>query len=290
MEKLLAIAGAFGSYTGNATVHGSATGGYANATTVISNSNTVVAGGLERTSLRDQALTAIKQALITGQIVPGVVYSAASLAAELGVSNSPVREAMLALVDDGLMEAVPNRGYRPVSLTDADLAEIAQVRELLEVPAAGLAAEIGLGGRFAELSELAGLTEQSAAAGDLAANLAADRRFHLLLVGTCGNRRLTEMVARLRDQTRLYNLPALAASGALIASAGEHGPILDAIAAGDRAQAEALMRAHLAHITTDWSAVSQDNNAEHELDSRGGADGEPAGEHFRAGGAEGPAS
>ena len=45
---------------------------------------------LERTSLRDQALTAIKQALITGQIVPGVVYSAASLAAELGVSNSPV--------------------------------------------------------------------------------------------------------------------------------------------------------------------------------------------------------
>jgi DNA-binding GntR family transcriptional regulator len=231
---------------------------------------------LERTSLRDQALTAIKQALITGQIVPGVVYSAASLAAELGVSNSPVREAMLALVDDGLMEAVPNRGYRPVSLTDADLAEIAQVRELLEVPAAGLAAEIGLGGRFAELSELAGLIEQSAAAGDLAANLAADRRFHLVLVGACGNRRLTEMVARLRDQTRLYNLPALAASGALIASAAEHGPILDAIAAGDRARAEALMRAHLAHITTDWSAGSEDNDAERELGSRGGADSEPA--------------
>ncbi len=225
---------------------------------------------LERTSLRDQALTAIKQALITGQIVPGVVYSAASLAAELGVSNSPVREAMLALVDDGLMEAVPNRGYRPVSLTDADLAEIAQVRELLEVPAAGLAAEIGLGGRFAELSGLVGQIEQSAAAGNLSGNLEADRRFHLLLIGACGNRRLTEMVARLRDQTRLYNLPALAASGALIASAAEHGPILDVIAAGDRAQAEALMRAHLAHLTTDWSAASEKNDAERELDSRGG--------------------
>ena len=231
---------------------------------------------LDRTSLRDQALTAIKQALITGRIVPGVVYSAASLAAELGVSNSPVREAMLALVDDGLMEAVPNRGYRPVSLTDADLAEIAQVRELLEVPAAGMAAEIGLGGRFAELSGLVGLIEQSAAAGDLAGNLDADRRFHLLLVGACGNRRLTGMVARLRDQTRLYNLPALAASGALIASAAEHGPILDAIAAGDRAQAKALMRAHLAHITTDWSAASERNGAERELGSRGGADSEPA--------------
>jgi DNA-binding GntR family transcriptional regulator len=214
----------------------------------------LAATSLQRTSLRDQALTAIRQALITGRIVPGTVYSAASLAVELGVSNSPVREAMLALVDDGLMEAVPNRGYRPVTLTDADLAEIAQIRLLLEVPAAGLAAQTGLGDRIGELSGLVAAIEQSAAAGDLYANLEADRRFHLLLVEACGNGRLTGMVARLRDQTRLYNLPALAASGALVVSAAEHGPILDAIAGGDGARAEGLMRAHLAHITTDWSA------------------------------------
>jgi DNA-binding GntR family transcriptional regulator len=211
---------------------------------------------LQRTSLRDQALTAIRQALITGHIVPGVVYSAASVAAELGVSNSPVREAMLALVDDGLMEAVPNRGYRPVTLTDADLAEIAQLRVFLEVPAAGLAAVIGLGDRLEELSELVVVIEQSAASGDLSANLEADRRFHLLLVEACGNGRLTDMVARLRDQTRLYNLPSLAASGALVASAAEHRPLLEAIVGGDRARAEALMRAHLAHITADWSATT----------------------------------
>jgi DNA-binding GntR family transcriptional regulator len=211
---------------------------------------------LERTSLRDQALTAIRQALITGQIMPGVVYSAASLAAELGVSNSPVREAMLALVDAGLMEAVPNRGYRPVTLTDADLAEIAQLRVILEVPAAGLAAEIGLGDRLEELGELVEAIEQCAAAGDLSGNLDADRRFHLLLVEACGNGRLTDTVARLRDQTRLYNLPSLAASGALIASAAEHRPLLEAIASGDSRRAEALMRAHLAHITTDWSATT----------------------------------
>jgi DNA-binding GntR family transcriptional regulator len=208
---------------------------------------------LQRTSLRDQALTAIRQALITGRIVPGVVYSAASLAAELGVSNSPVREAMLALVDDGLMEAVPNRGYRPVAMTDADLAEIAQLRQLLEVPAAGLAAKAGLGDRGEELSELVRVIEQSAAAGDLSGNLEADRRFHLLVVQACGNGRLTDMVARLRDRTRLYNLPSLAASGALVASAAEHRPLLDAIAGGDSARAEAIMRAHLAHITEDWS-------------------------------------
>ncbi|HUC27740.1 MAG TPA: GntR family transcriptional regulator, partial [Streptosporangiaceae bacterium] len=93
---------------------------------------------LRRTSLRDQVLRAIRNGLVTGQIVPGVVYSAAALAAELGVSNSPVREAMLALVDEGLMEVVPNRGYRPVTLSATDTAEIIQLRELLEVPAVGL--------------------------------------------------------------------------------------------------------------------------------------------------------
>lgn len=209
---------------------------------------------LQRTSLRDQALTALRQALVTGRIEPGVVYSVGSLAAELGVSNSPVREAMLALVDDGLMEVVPNRGYRAAVLTDGDLAEITQLRYLLEVPAAGQAAETDLGDRLQALYELVDRIERTAANGDLAGNLDADRRFHLLVVDACGNRRLTELVARLRDQTRLYNLPALAESRALVASAAEHRPLLDAIAAHDRATAETLMRAHLAHIGSDWSS------------------------------------
>jgi DNA-binding GntR family transcriptional regulator len=215
------------------------------------------ASSLQRNSLRDQALAAIRHALITGQIVPGVLYSAASLAAQFGVSNSPVREAMLALVDDGLMEVVPNRGYRAVAFTATDLAEIAQLRLLLEVPAAGLAAKADVGDRLPELEELVEVIEQTAADGDVAGNLDADRRFHLHLVEACGNRRLTEEVARLRDQTRLYNLRNLAESGALVASAAEHRPLLAAIAGHHRTTAEDLMRAHLAHITTDWSTTSE---------------------------------
>jgi DNA-binding GntR family transcriptional regulator len=208
---------------------------------------------LRRTSLRDQALLAIRNALVTGRIVPGAVYSAASLAAELGVSNSPVREAMLALVDDGLMEVVPNRGYRAVALSEADTAEITQLRMLLEVPAAGLAAEGGLGDRLPVLWDLVEAIERTAAAGDVAGNLDADREFHLTLVGACGNGRLTELVARLRDQARLYNLRNLAESGALTASAAEHRPLLTAVESGDRATAERLMREHLAHLSTDWA-------------------------------------
>lgn len=209
---------------------------------------------LQRTNLREQALSAIREALITGRIVPGVVYSAAALAAELGVSNSPVREAMLALVDDGLMEVVPNRGYRTVALSSSDLTEIAQLRMLLEVPAAGMVAEMDLAERRAELEGLVDLIEQTAASGDVSGNLAADRQFHLTLVDVCGNRRLTQQVARLRDQTRLYNIHHLAQTGALVTSAKEHRPLLTAIVAHDLRRAETLMRAHLGHITTDWSS------------------------------------
>ncbi|HKD88595.1 MAG TPA: GntR family transcriptional regulator [Streptosporangiaceae bacterium] len=211
---------------------------------------------LRRTSLRDQVLRAIRNGLVTGQIVPGVVYSAAALAAELGVSNSPVREAMLALVDEGLMEVVPNRGYRPVTLTAADTAEIIQLRELVEVPAVGLAAESGIGDVHAALENLVGVIEETAAAGDVAGNLDADREFHLMLVAACGNQRLASLVAGLRDQARLYNLRHLAESGELRASAAEHRPLLAAVARGDRAEAERLMRAHLGHLATDWSSPS----------------------------------
>ena len=209
---------------------------------------------LRRTSLRDQVLRGIRSGLVTGQFVPGVVYSAAALAAELGVSNSPVREAMLALVDEGLMEVVPNRGYRPVTLSAADTAEIIQLRELLEVPAVGVAAERGISDVRGALENLVGVIEETAVAGDIAGNLDADREFHLMLAGAGGNRRLASLVASLRDQTRLYNLRHLAESGELRASAGEHRPLLAAVAAGDRPLAERLMRAHLGHLTTDWSA------------------------------------
>jgi DNA-binding GntR family transcriptional regulator len=212
---------------------------------------------LRRTSLRDQVLRAIRSGLVTGQIVPGVVYSAAALAAQLGVSNSPVREAMLALVDEGLMEVVPNRGYRPVTLSAADTAEIIQLRELLEVPAVGLAAEGDISDIYAALENLAAVIEETAATGDVAGNLDADREFHLMLAGAGGNQRLARLVASLRDQARLYNLRQLAQSGELRASAAEHRPLLAAVASGDRPLAERLMRAHLAHLTTDWAEPNE---------------------------------
>ncbi|MBO0802358.1 MAG: GntR family transcriptional regulator [Nocardiopsaceae bacterium] len=209
---------------------------------------------LQRTSLREQALALLREALISGRIADGVVYSSKALAAELGVSNGPIREAMLALVDDGLMEAVPNKGFRTVPLTPADLAEIYEMRMLLEVPAVARLARGDLpADRAAHLTGLVTTIERTARSGDLAGNLAADRDFHLTLLAAGGNGRLVDAVARLRDQTRLHNLRTINADGGLITSAEEHRPLLAAIMRHDERTAERLIRHHIEHIRQDWS-------------------------------------
>jgi DNA-binding GntR family transcriptional regulator len=212
------------------------------------------AAPLQRTSLREQALALLREALISGRIADGVVYSSKALAAELSVSNGPIREAMLALVDDGLMEAVPNKGFRAVPLTPADLAEIYEMRLLLEVPVvARLAREDLPGDRAARLTNLVDTIERTARSRDLAGNLAADRDFHLTLLAAGGNSRLVAAVARLRDQTRLHNLRTINADGRLVTSAEKHRPLLAAIMRHDERTAERLMRRHLEHIRQDWS-------------------------------------
>jgi DNA-binding GntR family transcriptional regulator len=209
---------------------------------------------LQRTSLREQALALLREALISGRIADGVIYSSKALAAELGVSNGPIREAMLALVDDGLMEAVPNKGFRAVPLAPDDLAEIYEMRLLLEVPVVARLARRDLpADRAARLTDLVNTIERTARNRDLTGNLAADRDFHLTLLAAGGNSRLVSIVARLRDQTRLHNLRTINANGGLITSAEEHRPLLAAVMHHDEHTAERLMRRHLEHIRQDWS-------------------------------------
>ena len=95
-------------------------------------------------SLRDEAIETLYAAIIAGILRPGVVYSAPTMAAQLGMSATPVREAMLDLVKEGLVETVRNKGFRVVELADAELDELTQVRLLLEVPSVQRIATHGL--------------------------------------------------------------------------------------------------------------------------------------------------
>jgi DNA-binding GntR family transcriptional regulator len=209
----------------------------------------VIAGA----SLRSQVTNALRSGIVSGEIESGHVYSARAFADRLGVSPTPVREALLDLANDGLVVPVRNRGFLVPRPTDRDLDEIFELRMLLEVPAlAGLAGSI----RPEDLAAPRAIAErivESAIAGDIASFLEQDRAFHLALLAFAGNARLMEIVRRLRDEVRLVGLPELAAAGTLVDSAREHELILEAARCGDSDSLESLMRTHLRHTRGIWA-------------------------------------
>jgi DNA-binding GntR family transcriptional regulator len=209
-------------------------------------------------SLREEAYRAIRAGIVTGEITSGTLYSTPSLARRLGVSATPVREAMLDLANEGLVEPVRNRGFRIVPMEDSDLDEILELRLLLEVPSAGRVAGTLKPDEIERLRQHVEELEQAAEDKDLAAYLAADHAFHLALLAPLGNRRLLDVVSRLRDQQRLYGLPGMVESTAFAATAAEHRAILDAVAAGEGRQAEELMRRHLRHTRGVWAGWQEE--------------------------------
>ncbi|MFI6411731.1 GntR family transcriptional regulator [Streptomyces sp. NPDC050585] len=200
---------------------------------------------VQRHSVRGQVLDALRAALVGGDLAPGQVYSAPALGLRLGVSATPVREAMQQLAVEGAVEVVPNRGFRVIARTPRELAELAEVRALIEVPVVLRLARTLPAGRWSELRPLAEATAAAAAHGDLATYGEADRAFHRALLGLAGNEQLVAVADDLhrRSQWPLVSPPAVRRAD-LVADAAEHGALLDALVAGDLAVAESLVREH----------------------------------------------
>ncbi|MEU8131917.1 GntR family transcriptional regulator [Streptodolium elevatio] len=208
----------------------------------------------EHRSLRDQVTHALRAALVAGELRPDTIYSAPTLAAQFRVSATPVREAMLDLAKEGLIEVVRNKGFRVTALSARDLDEYTEIRALIEVPVAVRLAGTADREALEALRPVAAEIVRAAEAHDLIGYLEADRQFHLGLLSLAGNRRLVDVVGDLRKRSRLHGLDDLAARGALVASAREHEGILELIIAGDTERVESAMREHLGHIRSLWAA------------------------------------
>ncbi|MEU0672779.1 GntR family transcriptional regulator [Streptomyces sp. NPDC006172] len=206
---------------------------------------------VQRASVRGQILDALRTALVGGELTPGEVYSAPVLGERFGVSATPVREAMQQLALEGAVEVVPNRGFRVVVRGARELAELAEVRALIEVPVMLRLARTVPAERWAQLRPLAEATVHAAGSGCRATYAESDRAFHRAVLGLCGNEQLVGVAEELhrRSQWPLVGGgggPAARGRADLVADAAEHMALLEALGAGDLDVVRALVREHFA--------------------------------------------
>jgi DNA-binding GntR family transcriptional regulator len=198
-------------------------------------------------SLTSQAHKVLRAAIISGELAPGRLYSVYELAAVLGVSRTPVREALIRLASESMVRFERNRGVRILQTTAHDLEEVFELRLLLEVPATRRAATQMDATALAALRRSYQAMCRAAESGDEAGLLKYDRRFHDALLRASGNDRLAAQVGSLRDMVLTRGLCTAGASRSLADIAEEHAGVLAHVEARDPDSAAAAMRAHLVH-------------------------------------------
>lgn len=202
------------------------------------------------TSLRDKVVRRVRSDIVSGRSAPGTMYSVPTLAEQLGVSTTPVREALLELSRGGLITPLRNRGFRVEATSLEDLNNLFAVRELLECFAMATLANR----RLTDAGELKALADDVAGAvkrKDVLGYIDTDRAFHQALVARAGNPLLTRMIMELRDGMRLYGIDSAAGRQRQVASVKEHYRLIELAVSGNSQAIADLMRTHI----TDWKPV-----------------------------------
>ena len=194
-----------------------------------------------RVPLRAQVRLAIQQLLERGEL-EGPRLRDTDLAARLGVSRTPVREALLDLVRAGELANDHGRGFRVPPLDPAEIRELGQILGALEGLALRVSAPVAAG-RLAELEHA--IVAIDTARGDALRVLDLNEAWHLALLEGCPNRRLGERLADLRRATRRYVLAFLRGAGRLGLATGGHRRVLAALRAGDQAAAARALEEQL---------------------------------------------
>lgn len=196
-------------------------------------------------SYTNQAYTTIKSNILENRYPPGHQALEQELATELGMSRTPVREALIRLEREGLVELIPRRGMRVVPLSPKDMKEIYEVLTGLETAALTLMngkdpASVDLAPLEDNLSHM----EVALSRDDLESWAKADAHFHQALLSLCNNRRLAEMAATLSDQAHRARMITLRLRPKPDLSNIEHRKVLEAIKQGEWVTARRLHHQH----------------------------------------------
>lgn len=187
----------------------------------------------------------IRAAILDGRLEPGTLISTSSLAEELGVSRTPVREALLQLGQAGMVQFEKNRGVRVMGTSIEDLIGVFQVRLLVEVPLIARAAQVATPADIAGVELTFDMMKAAAKVEDFDAFLKADRDFHLSLLRVAKSPRAESVMRDLRNVVLTRGVGTVPNSRTTYDIIAEHDAILDAVVAHDPVAAAAAIRAHI---------------------------------------------
>lgn len=211
---------------------------------------------LDNLPLAEQAYQEIRARILDNLWSPGYQALEQEVALALGMSRTPVREAMMRLQQEGLVEVAPRRGMRVLPVSPTDMREIYEILTALEC----MAAET-LGKRrpsqqeLRPLVEATQLMEAALAREDLDAWAKADETFHLALVKLAGNRMLLETVMGYWDRAHRARMFTLRLRPKPVNSTKEHMQLVDMLAAGDGAGAAQVNRSHRERASRELLAI-----------------------------------
>jgi DNA-binding GntR family transcriptional regulator len=214
-------------------------------------------------SLVDAVTERLEAAIVSGELAPGSRLSEQALAASLGVSRGPLREAIRRLEGRKLVERTPNIGVRIAKLSLQDLSDLLAVREALEGMACALATQNMTDNEIADLERLLDDhgAQRQVRSGKGYYQEAKDFDFHFRLIAASRNERLVQMLSGdLYDLLRVYRYKSSTLSGRATRAYEEHRAILDAVKARDPQAAEARMREHIRNARLHVEAQLEDRS------------------------------
>jgi len=205
-----------------------------------------------RKPLGEQVYNLIREAIVSLRLEPGRMVYENELAASLGVSRTPVREAIRSLTGEELLEVLPQRGTRVAYISERKVLETQHVRLLLELGAFRIAARTwNDGDRTTARAELERLLEEqrmAAGAGDIDGFLRLDEAFHRVVLGLAGNATLLGVVYYMRAHLNRFRYLAVREYKSMHRVAEEHERLFEAIRAGDEERTAGLLEEHLGGI------------------------------------------
>lgn len=200
---------------------------------------------LAEAALYERVAERLRERILAHELAPGSWIDEQALTAELGISRTPLREALKVLAAEGLVTMKLRRGAYVNEVSERDLAEVFQLLSLLESDAAAVVARDASDAQIGELADLHQHLEDTVADRD--AFFAANERFHMRLLEIAGNRWRNQVVADLRKVMKLNRHHSLFKQGRISDSLQEHRAVMQAVERRDPEAAARLMREHFAN-------------------------------------------